>query len=75
MRAINAGLQRLETLLASVRLIWEMHALLKEGVRSRPWTPVEFWRTHCWIGSARSTKEGATCVPPLVASISKPTTG
>ncbi len=65
-RALNAGLQRLDTLPVSLRLIRELHAILMEGVRGGQLTPGKFRRTQNWIGPASSTLESATYVPPPV---------
>jgi Fic family protein len=65
-RALDYGLERLETLPVSLRLIREIHAHLMEGVRGGNLTPGKFRRTQNWIGSVGSTIETATYVPPPV---------
>ena len=64
--ALAYGLERLETLPVSLRLIREIHARLMEGVRGGQLTPGKFRRTQNWIGPAGSTIETATYVPPPV---------
>lgn len=62
--ALDYGLERLETLPVSLRLIREIHAKLMEGVRGGNLTPGKFRKTQNWIGPAGSTIETATYVPP-----------
>jgi len=64
--ALDYGLERLETLPVSTRLVREIHAKLMEGVRGGHLTPGEFRKTQNWIGPAGSTIETATYVPPPV---------
>lgn len=65
-QAMNFGLQRLETLPLSLRLIREIHReLLKDGRGSHA-TPGEFRRTQNWIGPDGARIEQATFVPPPV---------
>jgi len=63
-RAIETGLQRLDTLPLSTRLIREMHALILDGVRGRDRQPGEFRVSQNWIGAPGATIETATFVPP-----------
>lgn len=65
-RALEFGVQRLETLPLSLRLIREIHAELMEGVRGEKATPGEFRQTQNWIGPAGSTPMTAAFVPPPV---------
>jgi len=71
-RALEYGLERINTLPVSLRLIRELHARLMEGVRGDVWTPGEFRRSQNWIGGATeqrltgSTLETAPYVPPPV---------
>ncbi len=58
------GLQRLETLPVSTRLIRELHAVILAGVRGRDRQPGELRTTQNWIGSAGATIDTATFVPP-----------
>ena len=62
--AMERGLQRLETLTLSTRLIREMHAVILAGVRGRDRQPGEVRTTQNWIGPAGATMETATFVPP-----------
>ena len=62
--ALDYGLERLETLPVSLRLVREIHAKLMEGVRGGNLTPGKFRRTQNWIGPAGSTIETASYVPP-----------
>ena len=63
-QAMDYGLERLDTLPVSLRLICELHAKLIEGVRGGQLTPGKFRKTQNWIGPAGSTIETATYVPP-----------
>jgi Fic family protein len=64
--ALDYGLERLQTLPISLRLIREIHEKLMTGVRGGNLTPGEFRRTQNWIGPAGSTLMTATYVPPPV---------
>jgi Fic family protein len=63
-RAMNQGLDRLQTLPVSVRLIREIHAELVQGVRGSHLTPREFRRSQNWIGAAGVGIADASFVPP-----------
>lgn len=63
-RALDYGLQRLQTLPVSLRLIRELHERLLTGVRGQAWTPGEFRRSQNWIGPTGSTLETAVFTPP-----------
>ncbi len=63
-RATNHGLQRLDTLPLSVRLIREIHAELLHGVRGQHLTPGELRTSQNWIGPSGCTLNEATFVPP-----------
>ena len=67
--ALEYGLERLNSIPVSLRLIKEMHARLMEGVRGEIWTPGEFRRSQNWIGSPGSTLETAEFVPPPVSEM------
>jgi Fic family protein len=70
-QAMNFGLERLQTLPLSLRLIREIHReLLKDGRGSRA-TPGEFRRTQNWIGPDGASIEQATFVPPPVPEMEK----
>ncbi len=62
--ALEFGLERLETLPPSLRLVREMHELLMRGVRGDIAMPGEFRRTQNWIGPPGCTLSDATYVPP-----------
>ncbi len=65
-RAMDYGLERLNTLPISLRLIRELHEKLMEGVRGGMLTPGEFRRSQNWIGPVGSTPSSAPYVPPPV---------
>lgn len=60
--AMMYGLERLETLPLSLRLIREMHARLLQGGRGGSKSPGEFRRSQNWIGGTRPGN--ALFVPP-----------
>lgn len=64
--ALNFGLDRLETLPVSLRLVREIHEVLMSGVRGGEAgkTPGEFRKSQNWIGG--STPNNARFVPPPV---------
>jgi len=62
--ALEYGLERLESLPLSLRLVRELHEHLMRGVRGERATPGEFRRTQNWIGPPGSTAETAPYVPP-----------
>ena len=68
-QALDYGLQRLDSLPVSLRLIRELHAKLMEGVRGDHLTPGQFRRSQNWIGSPGSTLETATFIPPPVVQM------
>ena len=63
-KAMNYGLDRLNTLPLSLRLIREIHGILLQGVRGADRNPGEFRKTQNWIGPAGCTLSTATFVPP-----------
>ncbi|TLN15983.1 Fic family protein [bacterium] len=65
-RAMDYGMERLQTLPVSLRLIREIHARLMEDARGGSLTPGEFRRSPNWIGPAGSTPTTAPYVPPPV---------
>jgi Fic family protein len=65
-RAMDYGLERLETLPLSVRLMCEIHGILMHGVRGEMMTPGVVRRSQNWIGKPGATLEGARYVPPPV---------
>ena len=62
--ALEYGLERLDTLPLSLRLVREMHERLMRGVRGDVATPGEFRRSQNWIGPPGCTLNDATYVPP-----------
>ncbi|MGE0868087.1 MAG: Fic family protein [Kofleriaceae bacterium] len=62
--AMRLGIERLESLPLSLRLIKEIHGRLMQGVRGENRSPGEFRRTQNWIGPPGSTRETASFVPP-----------
>lgn len=68
-RAMNYGLQRLETLPLSLRLIREIHAELMHNVRGGEKRPGEFRLDQNWIGEGRVPITQATFVPPPPADM------
>jgi Fic family protein len=63
-RAMNRGLERLNALPLSLRLIREIHAELLKGVRGGERSPGEFRKTQNWIGPKGCTLADADFVPP-----------
>jgi Fic family protein len=63
-RAMRHGLERLEALPLSLRLLREIHAELLGGVRGSEREPGEFRRSQNWIGPPGCTLASATFVPP-----------
>jgi cell filamentation protein, protein adenylyltransferase len=64
--AMNYGLQRLEALPLSNRLIKEIHERLMRDVRGAERSPGEFRRTQNWIGPSGGSLANAAFVPPPV---------
>ncbi len=62
--ALEYGIQRLQSLPLSLRLVRELHARLMKGVRGNHATPGEFRRSQNWIGPPGCTLSNATYVPP-----------
>src|SRR6266511_4328081 len=65
-RAMNHGLQRLDDLPLSLRLLREIHAELLRDGRGAHRTPGEFRTSQNWIGPSGATLQQATFVPPPV---------
>ena len=63
-RALDYGIQRLESLPMSLRLIREIHEQLMEGVRGDFATPGQFRKNQNWIGPAGCTVQNAIYIPP-----------
>ncbi len=62
--ALEYGIQRLESLPLSLRLVRELHERLMRGVRGGVAVPGEFRRSQNWIGPPGCTLNDATFVPP-----------
>ena len=62
--ALEYGLERLDTLPLSLRLIREIHERLMRGVRGDSATPGEFRRSQNWIGPPGCTLNDVSFVPP-----------
>ena len=62
--ALEHGIERLESLPMSLRLVRELHERLMTGVRGGHATPGEFRRTQNWIGRPGETLAQAKYVPP-----------
>jgi Fic family protein len=63
-KALDYGIDRLQTLPMSLRIIKEIHAILLEGVRGSDRSPGEFKKSQNWIGPPGCTLNEATFVPP-----------
>ena len=61
--ALEYGVERLNTLPLSLRLVRELHEQLMRGVRGDVATPGEFRRSQNWIGPPGCTLNEATYVP------------
>jgi Fic family protein len=64
-QAMETGLQLLQRLPLSNRVLRIIHETLLQDVRGRERRPGEFRSTPVWIGSPTDTPENATYVPPL----------
>ena len=63
-KAMNYGLERLNELPLSVRLIREIHSILLQNVRGRHASPGELRQSQNWIGPEGCTLREAVFVPP-----------
>lgn len=63
-RALNHGLERLDQLPLSLRLLREIHCVLLEEVRGGHRQPGEFRNSQNWIGPPGANLSEATFVPP-----------
>ena len=68
-RAMEYGLERMNELPVSLRLIRELHERLLEGVRRGHVTPGEFRRSQNWIGPPGCLLNDAHFVPPPTAEM------
>ena len=62
--ALEFGVERLNALPLSLRLVRELHERLMRGVRGEYATPGEFRRSQNWIGPPGCTLADASYVPP-----------
>jgi Fic family protein len=62
--AMNYGLDRLEALPLSLRLIKEIHGVLLDSGRGSDKSPGEFRKSQNWIGPSGSSLKDASFVPP-----------
>lgn len=62
--ALKYGIERLETLPVSTRLIREIHSRLMTGVRGQERNPGEIRTSQNWIGPGGSNLNDAAFVPP-----------
>ncbi len=74
--AMNYGLQRLDTLPISLRLIREIHGILLSGVRGEKKSPGEFRKSQNWvggndIGTASFIPPPAGDIPALLSNLEK----
>jgi Fic family protein len=67
--ALDYGLERLESLPISIRLIREIHGILMKGVRGEGMTPGEVRKSQNWIGRPGAALEEARFVPPPVSEM------
>ncbi|MCH7589678.1 Fic family protein, partial [PVC group bacterium] len=65
-KAIEFGINALEKLPISIRLIKNIHKILMEGVRGNRATPGELRKSQNWIGTPNSSIDNVTYVPPPV---------
>ncbi len=63
-KAMNHGLERLQDLPFSLRLIREIHGVLMAGVRGSDKDPGQFRKSQNWIGPSGALLADATFVPP-----------
>lgn len=70
-RAMNWGLNELESFPLSLRLIKSIHRELLQNTRGSHRNPGEFRTSQNWIGPAGCTLNNATFVPPAVPEMEK----
>lgn len=63
-KALNYGIDRLESLPLSLRLIKELHAIILNHTHDAHKTPGEFKKSQNWIGGAGSLLKDAIFIPP-----------
>ena len=69
--AMNYGLDRLNSLPVSVRLVREIHERLLQGVRGSHRAPGKLRHAQNWIGPAGCTLNDAVFVPPPPGEVSR----
>ena len=69
--ALEYGLERVETLPLSLRLIRELHERLMRGIRGDAAAPGELRRSQNWIGPPGCGLNDATYVPPPVEELAE----
>ena len=62
--ALNYGLEQLNEMPVSIRLIREIHKRLLQDVRGAHWQPGELRQSQNWIGPAGATLAEAIFIPP-----------
>jgi Fic family protein len=70
-RAMEYGIERLEKLPLSLRLVREIHERLMQGVRGQHAKPGEFRERQNWIGPPGCRLTEATFVPPPVPEMTE----
>lgn len=70
-RAMEHGIERLQELPISARLICEIHGILMKGVRGEHATPGLMRTSQNWIGNPGCTLMDATYVPPPVPEMQR----
>ncbi|MET0398188.1 MAG: Fic family protein [Longimicrobiaceae bacterium] len=70
-RALQYGIERMESLPVSLRLIRELHEQLMQGVRGGLAAPGQFRMNQNWIGRPGCTREEAVYVPPPVPEMNR----
>lgn len=68
-KAMNYGLERLETLPLSLRLIKEIHRILLQGVRGEWKEPGEFKNSQNWVGGTTIERASFVPCPPEEVSV------
>ncbi len=69
--ALEYGIDRLDDLPISYRLVRELHQLLMSGVRGHDKRPGEFRSGQVWIGQPGSSIQNARFIPPPSALLSE----
>jgi Fic family protein len=67
--SLHYGLQRVNTLPISQRLLRELHERLMRGVRGQNATPGQFRQNQNWIGRSNDRLDQAEFIPPPVAEM------